>query len=151
MISPETLRRFSLFAELDAALVEDLAAAGEEVEFKRGEWLFNEGKAADTLYLILSGTAERRLNLDEAGTRQTSLSEVSEGDITGWSALVEPHLYTVGIVATETTKAVTLDAAKLHAMMEKESVVGYMVMAQLANELAERLTNLRIQLVSFFD
>ena len=49
MISPETLRRFSLFSGLDSAVLEDLATAGEEVKFKQGEWLFKEGKEAERI------------------------------------------------------------------------------------------------------
>lgn len=148
MISPEVLRRFSLFAGLDPAVFKDLAMAGEEVSLPEGGVLFAEGDMADALYLIAEGSVELKINMDEAGTRQFGLQTLVEGDVVGWSALVEPYHYTLGAEASSDVRLVRLDADMLHEMMDDDPKLAYTLMHRLAQALGERLTNLRVQFVS---
>lgn len=148
MISPETLRRFSLFAGLDPAWFKDIAMVGEEVKLAQGEWLFHEGDDADALYLVLNGSVELKINLDVQSSRQADISTVSAGEVLGWSALVEPEVYTLGAVAASDVQLVRLDAAGLRKLMEQNCEFGFHLMRQLAKVLGQRLTNLRVQFVS---
>lgn len=148
MISPEVLRRFSLFAGLDPEMFKELAMAGEEVALSAGKWLFEEGDDAVTLFLILSGTVELTINLDEAGERKADLTTLVEGDVTGWSALVEPYVYTLGAKAASDTKVVKLDGEVLREIMAANPEMGLLLMHRLAQALGQRLNNLRVQFVS---
>lgn len=148
MISPETLRRFSLFAGLDPAWFKDIAMVGEEVKLAQGEWLFHEGDDADALYLVLNGSVELKIDLDVQSSRQADISTVSAGEVLGWSALVEPEVYTLGAVAASDVQLVRLDAAGLRKLMEQNYEFGFHLMRQLAKVLGQRLTNLRVQFVS---
>jgi CRP/FNR family transcriptional regulator, cyclic AMP receptor protein len=148
MISPETLRRFSLFAGLDPAWFKDIAMVGEEVKLAQGEWLFHEGDDADALYLVLNGSVELKINLDVQSSRQADISTVSAGEVIGWSALVEPEVYTLGAVAASDVQLVRLDAVGLRKLMEQNCEFGFHLMRQLAKVLGQRLTNLRVQFVS---
>jgi CRP/FNR family cyclic AMP-dependent transcriptional regulator len=148
MISPEVLRRFTLFAGLDAEVFKTLAMTGEEVIVSAGDWLFQEGAAADALYLIMEGTIDLKINVNEAGTEQADLSSLVSGDVTGWSALVEPYIYTLGAVATSNVRVACLDGEELRALMEEQPEVGYLLMHRVAQAIATRLTNLRVRFVS---
>ena len=148
MISPEVLRRFSLFAGLDAEVFKSLAMTGEEITVSAGEWLFREGAAADALYLIMDGAVDLKIDLNEAGTEQADLSSLVSGEVTGWSALVEPYVYTLGAVAMSDTCVARLDGAQLRALMEEQPEVGYTLMHRVAQVIATRLTNLRVRFVS---
>ena len=148
MISPEVLRRFSLFAGLDPDMFKELAMVSEEVALSADEWLFEEGGDADALYLILSGTVELTINLDEAGKRKADLTTLVEGDVAGWSALVEPYVYTMGAKATSDTKVVKLDGEELREKMTANPEMGLLLMHHLAQALGQRLNNLRVQFIS---
>lgn len=148
MISPEALRRFSLFAGLDPAVFKDLAMAGEEIDLPAGAVLFSEGGDADALYLISDGTVELKINMDEAGTRQFGLQTLVAGDVVGWSALVEPYRYTLSAAANTPVRLVRLDAGALHELMDADLELAYTLMHRLAQALGQRLTNLRVQFVS---
>lgn len=148
MIFPELLRHFSLFAGIDPAALKDIAMASEEVSVQAGDSLFFEGERANALYLIVAGSVEVVIALDEAGTRHTDLSRLVEGDIVGWSALVEPYVYTMGAVSKTDSKVIRLDAVYLRDMMNNKPEVGYRVMCRLAQAMGQRLTNLRIQFIS---
>ena len=148
MISPESLRRFSLFGGIDPAFFKDLAMLGENLSFSEGDWLFAEGAEAAGLYLLERGTVELKINLNEEGTEHADLSTLVEGNVIGWSALVEPYQYTLGAVATSDVSVIKLDALALRRMMASNPEMGYTIMTHLANALGERLTNLRVQFVS---
>ncbi len=148
MISPETLRRFSLFAGFDPAWYKDIAMIGEEVRLAQGEWLFHEGEEAEGLYLVLSGSVDLKINLDEKGSRQADVSTAAAGETVGWSALVEPGLYTLGAVAASDVQLVRLDAAGIRGLMEQNCTMGFRLMQQLAKVLGQRLTDLRVRFVS---
>ncbi len=148
MISPETLRRFALFAGIAPAHFKDLAMAGEEVELEEGEWLFREGDEADGLYLIVSGTVDLKIALDASGERQADLETLVAGEVLGWSALVEPYLYTLGAVVTSRASLVKLDAARLRKLLEDNPQLGFQIMTRLASVIGDRLKNLRVRFVS---
>lgn len=149
MISPETLRRFSFFAGVEPALLKEIAMLGEEVAYQADEWLFHQGDPAEALYLILEGSVDLKMNLDEAGTRQVDVCTLVEGDVVGWSALVEPHVYTLGAVATGSTRLAKLDGAGLRNLMARDPAAGYWIMQRLTQVLARRLTNMRVRFASF--
>lgn len=148
MVSPESLRRYSLFAGVDPALFKDLAMIADEVSLAEGDWLFEEGAPADAVYLLDSGKIDLKINLDEAGTRHADLNTLVEGDVVGWSALVEPYEYTLGAVAISDATVIRLDGMSLRRMMASNCEMGYAIMTRLATALGERLTNLRVQFVS---
>lgn len=148
MISPETLRRFPLFAGTAPAQFKELAMLGEEVAFNTGDWLFYEGDAADALYLILSGSIELKIRLDAAGTHHADLNTLIEGEVVGWSALVEPYVYTLGAVAISDAQLVKLDGEKLRKLLAQNPELGFSLMSRLAQAIGRRLTNLRVQFVS---
>lgn len=148
MVSPEVLRRHSLFAGVDPALFKDLAMIADEVSLQAGEWLFHEGDGAEALFLLESGKVDLKIKLDEAGTRHADLNTLIEGDVIGWSALVEPYEYTLGAVVVADATAIRLDGLSLRRMMASNPEMGYTIMSQLAAALGERLTNLRVQFVS---
>ena len=148
MISPELLRRFPLFAGLDPATLKEIAMAGEEVELRKGEWLFHQNDEADALYLIVSGALDPTISVDTNGLEYDRLPRLIEGDVMGWSALVEPRIYKFGGVAATGTKVVRLEADQLLELMDKNPQTGYTMMRRLAQVIGERLTNLRIQFVS---
>ncbi len=149
MISPETLRRYSFFAALDPATLKEIAMLSSEVAFQAGEWLFHQGDPAEAFYLILEGAVDLQLNLDEAGTRRVDMCRLVEGDVVGWSALVEPHVYTLGAVASSATRLAKLDGAAMRDLMNREPAVGYQIMQRLSRVLAQRLTNMRVRFASF--
>ncbi|MCR4414064.1 MAG: hypothetical protein NUV77_16740, partial [Thermoguttaceae bacterium] len=71
-----------------------------------------------------------------------------DGDILGFSAIVEPYKYTALGTASKETQLVTIQAKKLRELCEKEPMLGYRLMAQVARLLAHRLESARIQLAA---
>lgn len=78
----ELLARLPLFAALDQRSIEAVATLAREVEAPAGTVLMREGDAAETFYLIVSGT----VHVERAGLPLRSLTG---GSFLGEIALVE--------------------------------------------------------------
>jgi CRP/FNR family cyclic AMP-dependent transcriptional regulator len=149
MISPELLRRYDLFAGLDPAVFKQIAMIGEEVDLAEGDLLFEEGKDADAFFLVVKGTIDIKMNLDEEGNRRLDVGTLIEGDITGWSALVPPYVYTLNAEAVTPVTVARLEADAFRALLDENCCeLGYPIMTQLTRVLGERLNNIRVQFVS---
>ena len=148
MISPETLRRFKFFANIEPDVLKDIAMTGTTITCGKGDWVFYERTDADALYLVERGSIELMINLDETGEKQAYVSTVVDGEIMGWSALVDPYTFTLGAVCRSEASLVRLDANKLRDLMDEDCDLRAGIMTGLASAMAERLSNLRVQFVS---
>ena len=148
MISPETLRRYPLFAGLDEEVLKQIAMLGDEQAVKAEAWLFREGDDAQTLYLVLDGAVSLTINMDEKGERVEEVSTHGTGEVLGWSALVDPYTYTLGAQAAQDTRVAAIDALALRNLMDENPEAGYRCLQNVAKAMGERLVNLRVQFIS---
>ena len=51
---------------------------------------------------------------------QITVDMITKGESMGWSAIVEPYLYTLGALCIDRTKLIALDAAKMRALMNDD-------------------------------
>ena len=139
MVSSETLQRFPLFAGLEPAFLADLSSLSEERTAQKDEWLFHEGDSADALYLIVQGSVDLKLKLDEKRNIYGTLSTLSDGNALGWSAIVEPYIYSMGAIASDQTQVLRFESKDLRALLEKSPDQGYILMRNIAQTMATRV------------
>ncbi len=151
MISPETLRRYSLFANLDHEQIKALAMAGQKVAVRKGDWLFCAGCRADALYVILSGELDLTVDLDAEGSRYTRLCTLVEGDLLGWSAVVEPFTYRLGALATQDACVARWDSVSLCELMTHHPAIGYLLMSRIARVIGDRLDEFCLRFASLVE
>ena len=77
------LARVPLFAGLEPALREDVAARAQHVRIETGEWLFREGEAGDAMFVVHTGRLE--IVHEESGE---VVRELGRGDALGELALL---------------------------------------------------------------
>lgn len=151
MVSPEVLRRISLFATLTEPILQELAIQGEEVEFGAGDWIFREGDPADALFIILNGRVDLKLVTDASRTTMVEISTLVDGEIAGWSVLVDPYVYRMGAVAAVPTRVVRLPGDKILSMIETHPEAGCWMMRHMLSVVAQRLDMLHGQFVSLIN
>ncbi|RMG45254.1 MAG: cyclic nucleotide-binding domain-containing protein [Acidobacteria bacterium] len=137
MISTERLRRFPIFSGLDEGTLRELAMAGREDSFARGEILFEEGQPAEELWLLTAGEADLRVVLP-GGERRTVDTAVA-GDLLVWSAVVPPHRMHLEGVARTDARALRFRADRVRELMERDPSFGYRLMRAVAGALCHRL------------
>lgn len=148
MLSPEKLRRYPLFAGLDNSMLKAIAMISEEITVKKGEWIFHEGNAAGSVYVILSGIVDLKIPLKEEGIYYPSLSTLVEGDAFGWSALVDPYEYKLSAIAVKDVHLAKVDGVALCKLMAQNSAMGYLLMSRFTKIVGSRLHDLRVRFTS---
>lgn len=145
MLSPETLRRYPLFAGQGDEMLSKLAMLTGNHTVKADDWLFHQGQEADNLYVVLEGAIALTMEVNQQFHR---MDPQGPGELVGWSAMVSPHVYTLGAQAVKDTRTLALDAEKLRALFEEHPQAGYRFMCKLAEVIGERLNFRDTQLAS---
>jgi CRP-like cAMP-binding protein len=152
MISPELLRRYPFFANFDDAQLKAIAMLADEVSYSKGETLFENDKPADALYLLISGDIELHyivVDRDDPKLRKDFLvGEVNPGEIFGFSALIEPYIYTASALTSAPTRVIKIKGEGLRALCEVDPKICGLLMRQVAKVALSRLNDTRVQLAA---
>ena len=150
MISASHLKEFAFFKGFSDQELEKLATVGKEETYDAGTQMYKNGDPARGLFLIREGKVV--LVMDgylgpHKPAMQVTVDVVTKGESQGWSAVVEPYIYTLGALCIDRAKVIVLDASGLRKLMDDDTCLGYRVMKATAQVIANRLTHTRIILV----
>lgn len=150
MISTTQLKTFQFFTGFSDAQLERLVGAAHEETFEAGAQMYKNEDPARALFLIEEGKAI--LSMDcylgpHKPALQVTVDVVTKGESMGWSAVVDPYLFTLSALCIDRIKAITLDAPTLRKLMDEDPALGYMVMKATAQVISNRLNHTRIILV----
>ncbi|MEK7276377.1 MAG: cyclic nucleotide-binding domain-containing protein [Chloroflexota bacterium] len=151
MVSPELLRRYPFFAFLDDAQHKAIAMIAEELFCAEGKAVFEEGRTADALYLLLEGSVDLYFTPHSENGRPSEpilVGEINPGEPFGLSALIEPHTLVATGRAAKPCRLLRIDGAGLRALFEVDCRLGYVLMRQIAKAVLERLYFARLQLAA---
>ncbi len=146
MVPVEVLRSLPVFAGVSAEALRALAAIADERAFQAGEVLWRPGDPALWMYVIRQGQVD--IVYETSGGKHCVVDTVVGGELTAWSALVEPYRYTALSVAREAGRAVCVQAAGLRQLCEQDAVLGYHLAMQIAKAMGNCLEGARLQLVA---
>jgi NTE family protein len=122
----DLLEDLPLFAGLDAAALADLRLSAEEVELDAGSYLFHEGDASDSLYVVRNG----RLQVLQ---QDVAVRELGRGDVIGELGLLIDVTRSASIRAVRDSTLVRLTKAQF------DKIADTGVLSALVRELATRL------------
>ncbi len=148
MIAPEVLKGFPFFSGLNSAELKSLSIIAEEISFQRGDYIFRENDPAHVLYLLLDGWVDIMLNTDTRGERRELMMTLTCGDVFGWSAVVEPCVYTASAVCASPVKAIGFKGVHLLALFEIDPRLCCIIVKKTCQVIAERLRATRLQMAS---
>ncbi|MBI4297770.1 MAG: Crp/Fnr family transcriptional regulator [Chloroflexi bacterium] len=151
MTSKQVFKECPVFDSLSEADLERLAAISLSQEWGAGVTIFTEGSPAKDLYVLERGKVALQMQLPSAQpqfSKRITVDVATKGDVFGWSAVVEPHKYTMSAVCLEPTKALAMDGFKLRNLLKGDQRVGYEVLSRLIGVVASRLDETRHVLIS---
>jgi CRP-like cAMP-binding protein len=150
MIAVGLLKKFSFFKDFSADQLKNLAALGTEESHLAGEHMYQKGDAARNLFLVKEGKVVMFME-SYVGTGKppmpVTVDIITKGESMGWSAVVEPYIYTLGAHCIDNTDFISFDSIKLRKMMEKDAALGFQIMKAVAKVISTRLTHTRIILI----
>lgn len=152
MVSLQNLGRIidehPFFRGIDEGLRALLVGCAANERFEAGAFLFREGQPADKFYLVRAGTVN--VELDMPGRKPIVLETVLDGEVLGWSWMVEPHRYAFSARAQTLVRVLSFDARCLTRKMEADPVLGYAVLRRFVPVMAHRLASARLQMLDLY-
>ncbi|HPC73329.1 MAG TPA: cyclic nucleotide-binding domain-containing protein [Syntrophales bacterium] len=151
MVHLKILRESNILKNLSDAQLEKLAAFAISESHPAGTLLYKEGDPANKFYLVEEGKVFLEMKTDMGPARpplQVTIDVITKGEGMGWSAFVEPNLYTLSGVCMDATKLISFESGKLRDLMDKDPELGYKLLKGINKLLASRLSHTRILLVS---
>jgi len=142
------IREHPFFSELDEGFCKLVGGCAKNVRFAVGEYLVNEGKAADEFYLLREGRVS--LELTAPGSGHISIQTLGKGEIVGVSWLFPPYRWTYDAKAIEPVRAIAIDAACLRRKCEADHDLGYEMMKRFVPILVQRLQATRLQMLDVY-
>ena len=97
---------------------------------------------AENLYILVEGEVEMRLDFEnvlEGQIQWIKVDTVSQGSVFGWSALVQPYVYTRMTICSQKSRMLAINGKELIHLMDEDEHIGYEVMRSIACVIASRL------------
>jgi len=144
----ELVRGIPAFDGLNDEQYELIAGCGKNEVFSPGKHLMREGDDADVFYYIRTGEVAMEIFVPQRGA--LTVETIGEGDLLGWSWLVEPHRVHLDARAVDEVHAIAFDAACLRGKCEADPVLGYELMKRFVPVIVERLAATRVRLLDVY-
>lgn len=147
----DELKGSELFEGLETSHLEKVSVLCRGGSYRQGTIIFNEGDKAEELYLLTDGRVCLEMEVRPLPSRPaipTCLEVVTKGEVFGWSALVEPYVYTLSARCLSNCTVLSIKGDMLRKAMADDPILGYKVMEGLSKLIAFRLMHTRLRLTS---
>ena len=128
------LEQIELFKGIAPRIIHEISECAESRIFDTGEIIFNKGDFAAYLYILVKGG----IDLTIEGQVHVAYPVNKSGEVFGWSALVEPHLYTAKAESSSRTNVLMIKGERLKETFQKYPSEALIVMKRLAKIAATR-------------
>ncbi len=159
MISIEVLRRYPFFAGFNRDHLTHLAKNATEKSVLAGRCFHSEGDELNKFYIVQEGIVaimieipdrKQTSGVDEQPTgrilmKDITVSNVTDGDMFGWSALVPPHKSTAKVRAVTDCRVIEFDCEQLRPIFEEDCKFAYLMMLKAAQTIRRRLRDMRME------
>lgn len=148
MFSIDDLKSINMLSYLSDSMLENLATITSINEYRAGDYIFNEGDDAKSLYSVIDGKVG--LDIEKNSSTRILIDNITNGMMLGFSALVdtEEKSYTTSAKALTDTKLFTWKAEDLETLFSQDYEMGFLFMKGIAKIVKKRL---QIRNVQFLD
>ena len=116
----------------------------EPVNLAQNEVIFEQGRIAEHLYILLEG--EVVVNFKPYDGPQLTVAHIHPGGVFGWSAILGRQVYTSIALAAVDSVAIRMRGEELRSLCEEKPQTGLAILERLAGVIAERLNSTHAQI-----
>jgi len=142
----QDLAQLSIFQGFAPAQLDQLAPLLKYEHFHSGETIFEQGRAANHLFILLNGEVVVRYKPYDGPL--LTVARIRPGGVFGWSAAMMRESYSSGAEAAVDSEAFRISSCQLRKFCERYPETGSLLLDRLAGVTAERLKNTHTQIVS---
>jgi CRP-like cAMP-binding protein len=143
---PNLLKRFACFEHLTEEQVKAVAEITNSVCYMKGHALFQEGDAAQWLYLLIDGDVGVYYKNPETGDSQ--VDAVSSEEVLGCSGLIPPYQYTATERCLVDVEVLEINMKDLRDLIHEDPQVGLKLQEYIIQTLNKRILKLRHRALS---
>lgn len=132
--SIDVLARTDLFADANTAALSAVLSASRRLEMVRGDVLFNEGDAPDSLHVVLSGRIAIVMSA-ESDNRESVVALMDAGDLFGELGLLDEGPRSATARALESTVVLEVPYDAVRKLFDEEPRLVWNAARMLANRL----------------
>jgi len=81
-------------------------------------------------------------------SRRTTIAICGQGEIIGWSSMVEPFQYTLTAMVWESCRLISIDAQLLRQAIQADPITGFQVMQSLSAIMSRRVRQITLALIA---
>ena len=147
----DTLKSTEFFGGLETGHLEKVSNLCRGGSYREGEMIFKEGDEAAELYILTDGRVALEMEVCPVPDRPaipTAVEVVTRSEVFGWSALVEPHVYTLSARCMTNCTVLAIKGDTLRKVMADDAGLGFELMKRLAQLISLRLIHTRLRLTS---
>jgi len=143
----DIFKKLQLFSELDNAAIRELTLLAEERLFHKGDTIFEESTAGQSIMVIVSG--EVRITQRARVSGEETLTVLKPGDFFGEMALLDELPRSATAIAHSDTFMLEISREKFLRFIEKDTVSGVKILFTLARILSFRLREADVKIKAF--
>jgi CRP-like cAMP-binding protein len=165
MIEKDQIMDFPIFSDTPQEYLLEIAQMGEVIEFDSNQTIFKDGDQAFDLFGVVDGEVELSITVtdkilkadiqyeESIQTRIETIENdiivetIDSNEIFGWSAFINPRLYTTTAKCSKPGTIISLPAEKLKSIFTKNPQIGYPFMERLSEVISQRLRNRTVKLI----
>ena len=125
-----------------------LAACASEETYEPDALLLREGAEEPAFFVLRDGHVALEVFVPQRGA--VAIQTLHDGDLLGWSWLIEPYRAAFDARALETTHVIRFDAARLREAMAGDPTLGADLLRAFAAVIVQRLQATRLQLLDVY-
>lgn len=135
MMIVEAIEESDLFRGVSQEFLHEIGKAGEIKLFKHDSFIFRSNEKARYVYQLIEGNID--IMIVEKALIHFTVNR--PGEIIGWSALVEPYLYTATAKCKSDTKVVRISREAIEKVILKYPSDGLAILRHLTGIISHRL------------
>jgi CRP-like cAMP-binding protein len=124
-----------LFKGVSQRVIGEIGKLSEEVSFEKDSVIFSTDEEAAYIYEMVEGTVD--IIVSEKDNMHYSIMRPNE--IFGWSALVEPYVYTATARCTTEVKVIRIARNTIEEVVKRHPAEGLIIYKHLAGIIGQRL------------
>jgi CRP-like cAMP-binding protein len=124
-----------LFKGVSNRVIEEISREATEVVFEADTLIFKIDDAASIIYELVEGTVDIMVLEQE----HVQYSVTRAGEIFGWSAMIEPYVYTGTARAATAVKAIAIHRSIIEAAVTRYPAEGLIIYKNLSGIVGQRL------------
>jgi CRP-like cAMP-binding protein len=131
----DTIQESELFKGVSQRVISEIGKSGEELTYKKDSIIFNADEKALYIYELVEGSVDILMLEKDV----VHLTANRTGQIFGWSALVEPFVYTASAKCVSDTKVIRISKDSVEGAIKRHPAEGLAILQHLAGIISKRL------------